>query len=93
MGSAVLCGNFCTGRTEVVVSLGSLKLFQTPKRLPRRSLPRSALRRNPDRSSRPHTRSRSLIDGPPTPLPEEEDDDRYLLVRRRKMSSEDLEVC
>ncbi|KAM6131554.1 cell division cycle-associated protein 7 [Phoenicopterus ruber ruber] len=62
-----------------------------PKRLPRRSLPRSALRRNPDRSSRPHTRSRSLIEGPPTPLPEEEDDDRYILVRRRKMSDEYLE--
>lgn len=74
------------------MSLGSLKLLQAPKRLPRRSLPRSALRRNPDRSSRPHTRSRSLIEGPPTPLPEEEDD-RYLLVRRRKMSGEDLEVC
>ncbi|NXH13015.1 CDCA7 protein, partial [Bucco capensis] len=62
-----------------------------PKRLPRHSLPRSALRRNPDRSSRPHTRSRSLIEGPPTPLPEEEDDDRYILVRRRKMSDEHLE--
>ncbi|NXG73477.1 CDCA7 protein, partial [Baryphthengus martii] len=62
-----------------------------PKRIPRRSLPRSALRRNPDRSSRPHTRSRSLIEGPPTPLPEEEDDDRYLLVRRRKVSDEYLE--
>ncbi|NXS59413.1 CDCA7 protein, partial [Brachypteracias leptosomus] len=59
-----------------------------PKRLPRRSLPRSALRRNPDRSSRPHTRSRSLIEGPPSPLPEEEDDDPYILVRRRKMSDE-----
>ncbi|XP_054030359.1 cell division cycle-associated protein 7 [Dryobates pubescens] len=58
-----------------------------PKRLPRHSLPRSALRRNPDRSSRPHTRSRSLIEGPPTPLPVEEDD-RYILVRRRKMSDE-----
>uniref|UniRef100_A0A8C2YFA2 Cell division cycle associated 7 n=2 Tax=Coturnix japonica TaxID=93934 RepID=A0A8C2YFA2_COTJA len=63
----------------------------TPKRIPRRSLPRSALRRNPDRSSRPHTRSRSLIEGPPTPLPEEEDDDRYLLVRRRRMADEDME--
>ncbi|XP_009071140.1 PREDICTED: cell division cycle-associated protein 7 [Acanthisitta chloris] len=62
-----------------------------PKQLPRRSLPRHALRRNPDRSSRPHTRSRSLIEGPPTPLPEEEDDDRYILVRRRKMSDEHLE--
>ncbi|NWS32087.1 CDCA7 protein, partial [Polioptila caerulea] len=62
-----------------------------PKRLPRRSLPKCALRRNPDRSSRPHTRSRSLIEGPPTPVPEEEDDDRYILVRRRKMSDEYLE--
>ncbi|KAJ7398036.1 Cell division cycle-associated protein 7 [Pitangus sulphuratus] len=62
-----------------------------PKRLPRRSSPRCALRRNPDRSSRPHTRSRSLIEGPPTLLPEEEEDDRYLLVRRRKIPDEYLE--
>ncbi|NWH31917.1 CDCA7 protein, partial [Chloropsis hardwickii] len=62
-----------------------------PKRLPRRSLPKPALRRNPDRSSRPHTRSRSLIEGPPTLEPEEEEDDRYILVRRRKMSDEYLE--
>ncbi|XP_055575092.1 cell division cycle-associated protein 7 [Falco cherrug] len=61
-----------------------------PKQISRHSLPRSALRRNPDRSSRPHTRSRSLIEGPPL-LPEEEDDDRYILVRRRKMSDEYLE--
>ncbi|NWH81718.1 CDCA7 protein, partial [Piaya cayana] len=74
---------------------GGRKSFPTvspgPKRPPRRSLPRSALRRNPDRSSRPHTRSRSLIEGPPTPLPEEEDDDPYILVRRRKVSDEGLE--
>uniref|UniRef100_A0A8C0I761 Cell division cycle associated 7 n=1 Tax=Bubo bubo TaxID=30461 RepID=A0A8C0I761_BUBBB len=70
---------------------GGRKSLPGPKRLPRRTLPRSALRRNPDRSSRPHTRSRSLIEGPPTPLPEEEDDDRYILVRRRKMSDEYLE--
>lgn len=55
-------------------------------------MPRSALRRNPDRSSRPQTRSRSLIEGPPTLLQEEEDDDPYVLVRRRKMSDEYLEV-
>uniref|UniRef100_A0A8C8SKP3 Cell division cycle associated 7 n=1 Tax=Pelusios castaneus TaxID=367368 RepID=A0A8C8SKP3_9SAUR len=58
-----------------------------PKRAPRSSFPQSALRRNPDRISRPLTRSRSLIDGPPTPLQEEEDD-KYSLVRRRKMSDE-----
>ncbi|NWX42521.1 CDCA7 protein, partial [Steatornis caripensis] len=63
-----------------------------PKRLPRCSLPRTALRRNPDRSARPHTRSRSLIEGPPPPLPKREDHDRYILVRRRgKMSDEYLE--
>ncbi|NXU49120.1 CDCA7 protein, partial [Turnix velox] len=59
-----------------------------PKRAPRRSLPGGALRRNPGRSSPPHTRSRSLIEGPPAPLPEEEEDDPYMLVRRRKMSDE-----
>ncbi|XP_071418839.1 cell division cycle-associated protein 7 isoform X1 [Pithys albifrons albifrons] len=61
------------------------------KRLPRRSSSGCALRRNPDRSSRPHTRSRSLTEGPPTLLPEEEEDDPYILVRRRKMSDEYLE--
>ncbi|XP_074857420.1 cell division cycle-associated protein 7 [Carettochelys insculpta] len=60
-----------------------------PKRGPRNSFPQYALRRNPDRISRPHTRSRSLIDGPPSPLQEEEEeDDRYSLVRRRKISNE-----
>ncbi|XP_062974675.1 cell division cycle-associated protein 7 [Elgaria multicarinata webbii] len=58
-----------------------------PQRTPRKSFPRSALRRNPERSSRPHTRSMSLIEGPPSPVPEKEEDDPYLLVRR-KMSDE-----
>ncbi|KAM6466944.1 cell division cycle-associated protein 7 isoform 3-T4 [Liasis olivaceus] len=58
------------------------------QRCPRKSLPRSALRRNPERSSRPHTRSRSLIKGPPNPMPmEEEEEDPYVLVRR-KMSDD-----
>lgn len=74
------------------VSLGAFEYQQGPKRLPRRSLPARALRRNPDRSSRPHTRSRSLIEGPPTLELEEEEDDPYILVRRRKMSDEYLEV-
>uniref|UniRef100_A0A8D0G562 Zinc-finger domain-containing protein n=1 Tax=Sphenodon punctatus TaxID=8508 RepID=A0A8D0G562_SPHPU len=61
--------------------------------VPRKFSPKSALRRNPDRNSRiqtrsrsligPHTRSRSLIDGPPSPLPDKEEDDRYSLVRRK----------
>ncbi|KAL8183482.1 UNVERIFIED_CONTAM: hypothetical protein K2H54_042373 [Gekko kuhli] len=50
---------------------------------PRRSFPRSALRKNPERSSRPHTRSRSLIEGPPSPVSEKEEEDPYILVRRK----------
>nr|CAJ82354.1 cell division cycle associated 7 [Xenopus tropicalis] len=42
-------------------------------------------RRNPERSSRHHTRSRSLIDGPPTQSLEDEEEDPYYLVRKRKM--------
>ncbi|XP_010187827.1 PREDICTED: cell division cycle-associated protein 7, partial [Mesitornis unicolor] len=64
-----------------------------PKRLPRHSLPETALRRNPERSSRPHTRSKSLIEGPPAPLPEEEDDDpRYILVRRRRKMEHEAKI-
>lgn len=32
--------------------------------------------------SRPHTRSRSLVDGPPSPPPEEEPEDKFNLVRK-----------
>ncbi|XP_077175808.1 cell division cycle-associated protein 7 [Paroedura picta] len=58
---------------------------QKPQRSPRRSFPRSALRRNPERRSRPHTRSRSLIEGPPSPVSvkEEEEEDPFALVRRK----------
>nr|XP_060635224.1 cell division cycle-associated protein 7 [Anolis sagrei ordinatus] len=54
-----------------------------PRRTPRKSFPRSALRRNPERSSRPHTRSRSLIEGPPSPMSDKQEEDPYVLVRRR----------
>ncbi|XP_063174227.1 cell division cycle-associated protein 7 isoform X2 [Candoia aspera] len=57
------------------------------QRCPRKSVPRSTLRRNPERRSRPHTRSRSLIEGPPNPMPMEEEEDPYALVRR-KMSDD-----
>uniref|UniRef100_A0A8D0DXW1 Cell division cycle associated 7 n=1 Tax=Salvator merianae TaxID=96440 RepID=A0A8D0DXW1_SALMN len=56
--------------------------MKSQRRSPRKSFPRSALRRNPERSSRPHTRSRSLIEGPPSPVLEKEDDDPYMLVRK-----------
>ncbi|KAM4697874.1 cell division cycle-associated protein 7 [Rhinophrynus dorsalis] len=65
----------------------------TPKaqRTCRSPQPKTCTRRNPERSSRPHTRSRSQIDGPPTQsLEDEEEDDQYYLVRKRKMEN-DLE--
>ncbi|KAJ7345634.1 hypothetical protein JRQ81_001584 [Phrynocephalus forsythii] len=62
-------------------SLGTPTL--KPPRSPRRSFPRRALRRNPERLSRPQTRSRSLIEGPPSPVVEEDKQDPYNLVRRK----------
>ncbi|KAM9305038.1 cell division cycle-associated protein 7 [Gastrophryne carolinensis] len=58
------------------------------KRTPRQSIGQQ--RRNPDRTSRPHTRSRTQVDGPPSPgLEEEEEDDHFYLVRKRKMDDEE----
>ncbi|KAM4608523.1 cell division cycle-associated protein 7a isoform 2-T2 [Polymixia lowei] len=61
----------------------------TPRPTPRRSTgtPR-ALRRNPDRTSRPHTRSRTLVDGPPSPPSEEEPEDKFNLVRKSRYYEE-----
>ncbi|KAA0716101.1 Cell division cycle-associated protein 7 [Triplophysa tibetana] len=59
----------------------SLSPSSTP-RAPRRSMQPGLARRNPERASRPHTRSRSLVDGPPSPTPEDEIDDKYSLVRK-----------
>ncbi|XP_072253136.1 cell division cycle-associated protein 7a [Leuresthes tenuis] len=55
----------------------------TPRQAARQSAatPR-AFRRNPERLSRPHTRSRSLVDGPPSPPPEEDSEDKFSLVRK-----------
>uniref|UniRef100_A0A4X2LUU4 Cell division cycle associated 7 n=1 Tax=Vombatus ursinus TaxID=29139 RepID=A0A4X2LUU4_VOMUR len=52
----------------------------------RRSFPRDPSRRNPERRARPHTRSRSLLEGPPDLHLEDEIDfeDKYMLVRKRK---------
>ncbi|KAM3916969.1 cell division cycle-associated protein 7 [Leptodactylus fuscus] len=60
------------------------------KRTPRTPHTSGRIRRNPERTSRPHTRSRSLIDGPPSPTPDDDDveDDRYYLIRKRKMDEE-----
>ncbi|XP_030643130.1 cell division cycle-associated protein 7a [Chanos chanos] len=71
----------------------SLPAASTIHRTPtRRSLgtPRT-LRKNPERSARPHTRSRSLIDGPPSPPPEEESEDKFSLVRRSRYYEEEDE--
>ncbi|XP_075036723.1 cell division cycle-associated protein 7 [Mixophyes fleayi] len=59
------------------------------KRTPRTPQSAGHIRRNPERSSRPNTRSRALIDGPPSPgLEDEEEDDRYYLVKKRKLEDE-----
>ncbi|OCT63609.1 hypothetical protein XELAEV_18044707mg [Xenopus laevis] len=69
-------------------------LPSTPKmkRAPRSPKAATCPRRNPERSTRPHTRSRSLIDGAPIQsLNDEEEEDAYYLVRKRKMDNTDLE--
>lgn len=62
-------------------------------RLPRRSTGTpGSCRRNPERLSRPHTRSRTLVDGPPSPTPEEDEpEDKFSLVRRSRYYEEDDE--
>ncbi|XP_029315050.1 LOW QUALITY PROTEIN: cell division cycle-associated protein 7a [Cottoperca gobio] len=64
----------------------------TPRRAPRRSMGTpGARRRNPQRLSRPHTRSRTLVDGPPSPTSEEEPEDKFSLVRQSPYYEEDDE--
>lgn len=59
------------------------KSSTTPRKPPRQSMGAPGVfRRNPERVSRPHTRSRSLVDGPPSPLAEEEQEDKFSLVRK-----------
>ncbi|XP_043931485.1 cell division cycle-associated protein 7 [Protopterus annectens] len=72
---------------------GRSPLSNTPPkpRRPSGKFIEGSLRKNPERTSRPHTRSQSLIDGPPTPPPEEDEDDKYSLVRKRKFTDEDSE--
>ncbi|XP_034549546.1 cell division cycle-associated protein 7a [Notolabrus celidotus] len=64
----------------------------TPRQAPRRSMgPPGAHRRNPERLSRPHTRSRTMVDGPPSPTPEEEPEDKFSLVRKSRYYEEEDE--
>ncbi|XP_067299266.1 cell division cycle-associated protein 7a [Pseudorasbora parva] len=69
----------------------ALSQGNTPRRVPRRSFDPSsaARRRNPDRTSRPHTRSRSLVNGPPSPPPEDDPEDKYSLVRKNRAYDDD----
>ncbi|CAG09964.1 unnamed protein product, partial [Tetraodon nigroviridis] len=61
----------------------------TPRQTPRPSAGTpGARRRNPVRTSRPHTRSRTLVEGPPSPAPEEEPEDKYSLVRKSRYYEE-----
>ncbi|KAM3607331.1 uncharacterized protein V6R79_005802 [Siganus canaliculatus] len=64
----------------------------TPRQAPRRyTVTPGSRRKNPERSSRPHTRSRTLVDGPPSPAPEEEPEDKFSLVRKSSYYEEDDE--
>ncbi|XP_020787501.1 cell division cycle-associated protein 7a isoform X2 [Boleophthalmus pectinirostris] len=61
----------------------------TPRKSPQKVRTPRALRKNPERLTRPHTRSRSLVDGPPSPTPEEEDpEDKFSLVRKSRYYEE-----
>uniref|UniRef100_A0A3P8U0U5 Cell division cycle associated 7a n=1 Tax=Amphiprion percula TaxID=161767 RepID=A0A3P8U0U5_AMPPE len=61
----------------------------TPQRAPRQSVGTPRARRRSSRHlSRPHTRSRSLVDGPPSPTPEEEPEDKFSLVRKSRYFEE-----
>ncbi|XP_034042326.1 cell division cycle-associated protein 7a [Thalassophryne amazonica] len=62
-----------------------------PRQAPRRSMGTpAACRRNLERLSRPHTRSRTLVVGTasPTPEDEEESEDKFSLVRRSRYYEE-----
>ncbi|KAL2081596.1 hypothetical protein ACEWY4_023449 [Coilia grayii] len=65
----------------------SFPMANTPKHAPRRSLG-GPTRKNPERTSRIHTRSRSQVDGPPSPLPEDDPEDKFSLVRKSRYYEE-----
>ncbi|KAJ8282429.1 hypothetical protein COCON_G00049480 [Conger conger] len=70
----------------------SLLAGNMSRRAPRHSVGTpGSHRRNPERTSRMQTRSRSLIDGPPSPPPEEDPEDKFSLVRRSRNYEEFME--
>ncbi|XP_019910226.2 cell division cycle-associated protein 7a isoform X2 [Esox lucius] len=67
----------------------SLPMMNSPRRAPRKSLGTPGhQRRNPERTTRPHTRSRTMVDGPPSPPPDTDEDDKFSLVRRSRYYEE-----
>lgn len=74
-----------------LAALNSPALFDCvqPRQAPRRTFRTpEARRKNPERVSRHHTRSRSLVDGPPSPTPEEDPEDKFSLVRKSRYFEE-----
>ncbi|KAJ1188169.1 hypothetical protein NDU88_004933 [Pleurodeles waltl] len=71
----------------------TLESPSTPKskRSPRTPGSGRVLRSSSERTAPPRTRSRSLVDGPPSPTHEEEENDHFYLVRKRKLEDEYLE--
>ncbi|XP_023280330.1 cell division cycle-associated protein 7 [Seriola lalandi dorsalis] len=70
----------------------AMSASSTPRQAPRRSMGTPvACRRKSERLSRPHTRSRTLVDGPPSPPPEEEPEDKFSLVRKSRFYEEEYE--
>ncbi|XP_042561555.1 cell division cycle-associated protein 7a isoform X2 [Clupea harengus] len=65
----------------------SLPMANTPRRVPRQSLG-TPTRRNPERTSRIHTRSRTQVDGPPSPLSDDDPEDKFSLVRKSRFYEE-----
>ncbi|XP_027880212.1 cell division cycle-associated protein 7a isoform X1 [Xiphophorus couchianus] len=63
-------------------------LRQAPQRSPRKPW---GVRRAPERLLPPRTRSRSQVDGPPSPPPEEDTEDKFSLVRKNPDYEEDDE--
>ncbi|XP_076118750.1 cell division cycle-associated protein 7a [Alosa pseudoharengus] len=61
----------------------SLPMTNTPRRVPRHSLG-GPTRKNPERTSRIHTRSRSQVDGPPSPVSDDDPEDKFSLVRKSR---------
>uniref|UniRef100_A0A3B5MQ60 Cell division cycle associated 7a n=1 Tax=Xiphophorus couchianus TaxID=32473 RepID=A0A3B5MQ60_9TELE len=64
------------------------QLRQAPQRSPRKPW---GVRRAPERLLPPRTRSRSQVDGPPSPPPEEDTEDKFSLVRKNPDYEEDDE--